>query len=109
MITYHNVTKESINKYNLNRPQIQNHPYRILIIGASGSGKTNALLNLIKQQDGDDYSIIDKINLYVKDPNEGKYQYLIKKREKNGLKNLKGSKAFTEYPNTMQDVYKNVK
>ena len=36
-----------------------NHPYRMLIIGGSGSGKTNALFNLIKEQDDDD--LIDKI------------------------------------------------
>ena len=35
-------------------------PYRILIIGSSGSGKTNALLNLI-QQDND--NLIDRIHL----------------------------------------------
>ena len=60
----------------------------MLILGGSGSAKTNALLNLIKQQDDDGYSVIDKIFLYVKDPNEAKYQYLIKKRENSGLENL---------------------
>ena len=44
--------------------------------------KTNELLNLIKQQDDDDYSIIDKTYLYVKDPNKAKHQYLVKKHEK---------------------------
>ena len=45
---------------------ILDHSYRILIIGASVSGKTNVLLNLVKhQQPG-----IDKIYLYVKDPFE---------------------------------------
>ena len=56
------------------------HPYRILVIGGSGSAETNALINLIKQQDND-YSIIDKIYLYVEDPYKAKYQYLIKNRE----------------------------
>ena len=60
----------------------------MLILGGSGSAKTNVLLNLIKQQDDDGYSVIDKIFLYVKDPNEAKYQYLIKKRENSGLENL---------------------
>ena len=51
----------------------------MLLIGGSASGKTIALLNLIKQQvDDDDSSIIDKIYLYVKDPYETKYQYFIK-------------------------------
>ena len=52
--------------------------YRMLIIGSgSGSGKTNALLNLIQQ----DNNVIDKIYLYAKDSEEPKYQFLIKKRE----------------------------
>ena len=48
----------------------------MLIVGGSGSGKTNALLNLINNQ-----ADIDKIYLYSKDPYEAKYQYLISKRE----------------------------
>ena len=36
--------------HNLNWPSIPDQPYRILIIGDSGSGKTNVLLNLIKHQ-----------------------------------------------------------
>ena len=52
--------------------------YRMLIIGSgSGSGKTNAVLNLIQQ----DNNVIDKIYLYAKDSEEPKYQFLIKKRE----------------------------
>ena len=47
-------------------------------MGSFGSGKTNALLNLMKQQDDDNYSVIHKIYLHVKDPNEAKYQDLIK-------------------------------
>ena len=50
--------------YNPKWPYIPDQPYRILIIGGSGSGKTNVLLNLIKHQPPD----IDKIYLYVKDP-----------------------------------------
>ena len=48
--------------YNLNWPYIPDHSYRILIIGGSGSGKTNVLLNLVKHQRPD----IKKIYLYVK-------------------------------------------
>ena len=61
-----------------NWPFIPNHPYRILIIGGSGSGKTSVLLNLIKHQLPD----IDKIYLYVKDSFASKYQMLINGREK---------------------------
>ena len=41
MIQFDYVTKENIKGHNLNWPQIPDHPYRILIIGCSGSGKTN--------------------------------------------------------------------
>ena len=51
-----------------NWPYIPNHLYRILIIGGSGSAKTNVLLDLIKHQPPD----IDKIYLNVKDPVESK-------------------------------------
>ena len=61
---------------NPNWPYIPDHPYRILIIGGSGSGKTNVLLNLIKHQPPD----IDKIYLYVKDPFESRFQLLIHAR-----------------------------
>ena len=36
--------------HNSNWPYIPNHLYRIIIIGGSGSGKANVLLNLIKHQ-----------------------------------------------------------
>ena len=45
-------------------------PFRMLIIGSSGSGKTNTLLNLI-----DKFHPIDKTYLYAKDTDEEKYQY----------------------------------
>ena len=64
----------------------------------------NALLNLINNQPD-----IDKIYLYAKDPFEAKFQCLINKREKVGLNHYDDPKAFTEYSNDMQDVYKNIK
>ena len=70
----------------------------------SGSGKANALLNLIKNQPN-----IDKIYLYAKDPYEAKYQYLINRREKVGLNYYDDPKVFTEYSNDMQKNYKNKK
>ena len=77
--------------------------YRILIIGGSGSGKTNALLNLIENQPD-----IDKVYLYVKDLCEAKYQYLINIRESVGLKHFNDLNTFIEYSNDMQNVYKNI-
>ena len=103
MINFDNYTSENIIEHNSKWPYIPDHPYRILIIGGSGSGKTNALLNLINNQ-----PVIDKIYLYAKDPYEAKYQYLIKKREKVGLDHFDNPKAFIEYSNDMQDVHKNI-
>ena len=62
MISLDDYTNENKRKYNPNWPYIPDHPYRILIIGGSGSGKTNLLLNLIDTQPD-----IDKIYLYTKD------------------------------------------
>ena len=103
MINFDDYTNENKTKHNLKWPYIEDHPYRILIIGGSGSGKTNALLNLINNQPD-----IDKIYLYAKDPYEAKYQFLINKRESTGLKHFNDPKAFIEYSNDMQDVYKNI-
>ena len=103
MINFDEYTKENKIEHNLKWPYIPDDPYRILFIGGSGSGKTNALLNLINNQPD-----IDKIYLYPKDPYEAKYQYLIKKREKVGLDHFDDPKAFIEYSNDMQDVYKNI-
>ena len=102
MINFVDYTNENIIEHNSKWPYIPDHPYRI-IIGGSGSGNTNALLNLINNQPD-----IDKIYLYAKDPYEKKYQYLINKREKVGLNHLNDPKAFMEYSNDMQDVYKNI-
>ena len=103
MINFDDYTNENIVEHNSKWPYIPDHPYRILIIGGSGSGKTNALLNLINNQPD-----IDKIYLYAKDPYEKKYQNLINKREKVGLNHFNDPKAFIEYSNDMQDVYKNI-
>ena len=70
-------TNENKAEHNPKWPYILDHPYQILIIGGSGSEKTNVLLNVINNQPD-----TDKIYLYVKDPYEAKYQYLIEKREK---------------------------
>ena len=45
--------------------------------------------------------------LYEKDPYETKYQYIISKRVKVGLSHYDDPKAFIEYSNDMQDIYKN--
>ena len=103
MINFDEYTNENKKEHNLNWPYIPDHPYRILVRGGSGTGKTNALVNLINNQQG-----IDKIYLYAKDTYEDKYQYLINKRKRVGINNLNDPKAFIEYSNDMHDVYKNI-
>ena len=92
MINFGDYTNEKKTEHNSKWPYIPDHPYRILLIGGSGSGKTNPLLNLINNQRD-----IDKMYLYAKDPYETKYQYLTGKHEKVELYNLNDPKAFIEY------------
>ena len=61
MISSDKMTKEDIEKHNPHCPNVPDYWCRILIIGSSASGKTNTLLDLIKQQHDDDYSIINQI------------------------------------------------
>ena len=60
-------------------------------------------MNLINNQPD-----IDKIYLYAKDPYEAKDQFLINKRESTGLEHFNDPKAFIEYSNDMQNVYKTI-
>ena len=103
MINFDDYVNENKTEHNKNWPYIPDHPYRILIVGGSGSGKTNVLLNLIQNQPD-----IDKIYLYAKDPYEAKYQYSINKREDVGINHFNDRKAFIKYSNYMRDVYKNI-
>ena len=103
MVNFDNYTNENKTEHNLKWPYIPDHSYRILIIGGLGSGKANALLNLINNQPD-----IDEIYLYAKDSYEKKYQFSINKRESTGLKHLNDSEAFIENSNDMQDVYQNI-
>ena len=103
MLNLDDITNENNKEHNKKWPYIPDHPYRILIIGGSGSRKTNALLNSISEQ-----SNIDKIYLYAKDLSEPKYQFLIGKRENAGIKHLNDPKAFIECSNTTDDVYGNI-
>ena len=82
------ITRMKTKQRNSKWPRIPDHPYKILIIGGSRFGKTNALLNLINNQPD-----IDKVYLYAEDPYEAEYQFLINKRENTGLKHFNDSKA----------------
>ena len=95
MFNLDNITKKDDNK---------DWSYRKLITGPSRSDKTNYLLNSISKNK----NIIDKIYLYAKDLEEPKYQFLIDKREKAGLKNLNDKSAFTEHSSAMDDILENI-
>ena len=95
MINLRDITNENNKKHNKKWPFIPDYPYRILIIGGSGSRKTNPLLNLINEQDD-----IDKIYLYAKNLSEPKYGF--------GIKYCNDPNAFIECSNTMVDVYENI-
>ena len=86
MINFDNITEENIKEHNPNWSKAPDHPYRILVIGSSGSGKTNSFFNLIS---------------HIQDPYEVKYQFLINKRESIGLNHFRD-------PNNINDIYKNV-
>ena len=103
MFNLDDITNENNKQHNEKWPFIPDYPYRILIIGGSGSGKTNALLNLIKEQDD-----IDKNYLYAKDLSELKYEFLIKKRKDVGIKYFNDPNAFIGCSNTMDNVYENI-
>ena len=102
-INLDSITSENNKEHNEKWPNIPDHPYRVLITGGSGSGKTKTLLHLINEQD-----VTDKIYWYAKDLNEPKYEFLIKNRENAGIKHCNNPNAFIEYSNTMDDVCKNI-
>ena len=68
MISLDDVTKVNIKEHNPNMPEIRDHPYRILIVAGSRSGKTNVLLNLVNHEPD-----IDNFFIYVKDLYEAKF------------------------------------
>ena len=103
MINLDNITNASNKERNKKWPYIPDHQYRMLIIGGCRSGKTNTLLNFIKEQD-----VIDKIYLYAKDISEPEYELMNKKRKDAGTKYLNDPNAFIECSNAMDDVYENI-
>ena len=103
MINTDDYVNENKTEHNEKWPYIPDHPYRILITGSSGSGKTNALIDLINEQND-----VDTIYLYARDLSEPKYEYLIKKCKDVGIKHLNNQNALIECSNTIDDAYKNI-
>ena len=93
----------NLDKIENNKNEDEDWSFRLLIIGLSGSGKTNTLLHLINN-----LHPIDKIYLYAKDLAELKYEYLINRREQAGIKKLNDPHAFIEYSDNMNDAYANI-
>ena len=102
MINFDDYTNENKTEHYPKLPYIPDHSYRVLIIEGSGSGKTNALLNLIKNQQDS-----DKIYLYAKEPHEAKYQYLINKREKISLNHYDDAKVLILFDDMIADISNN--
>ena len=102
-INFDDIVNEEKIQHNQDWPYTPDTPFRLLIVGSSGSGKTNALFNLINR-----IPTIDKIYLYVKDPSEPKYKHLIDKREKVGIKYFKDPKAFVEYDSDINNILNNI-
>ena len=88
-----------VSNKNMSSSEDNDWPFRMLIIGPSGSGRTNLLLHLMN-----DLNPIDKIYSYAKDLHEPKDEYLINKREQAGIKILNDPHAFIEYSDDMNDV-----
>ena len=103
MLHLDNITNENNKEHNRKWPFIPDHPYRIFITGGFRSGKTNTLINLIKEQDN-----IDKIYLYEKDLSELKYEFFIKKHVDVGIKHFNHPNEFIECSNIMDDIYENI-
>ena len=97
---------EDVNKIALNssdNKRLQTFDRATTGSGDSGSGETNALINLINEQND-----IDKIYWYARDLSKPNYEYLIKKHEDVGIKHLNNPNTFIECWNTMDDVYDNI-
>ena len=91
MINLDCISNENNKNHNEKWPYISDHPYRILKIGGSGSGKINTLPNLINEQND-----IDKMYLYAWDLNKSKYKIFIRKREDAEMKHLNDPNTFID-------------
>ena len=93
MINFDDVTKEYIKEHNIIWLQIPDPPIQ----------KIDSWRFLISHQPD-----INKIYLYAENLYKGKYQLFINKQENTGLKHFNYSKAFIQYSNHMDNIYKNI-
>ena len=63
MINVDDYASENKTQHNLKWPYIPDHPYRVLIIGGSRSGKTHSLLNVINNKPDIDKIYMLKIHM----------------------------------------------
>ena len=96
MINFVDITKIS-KTHDPNRPQISNHPYKILVICYSGFLK--CFIKVVRHQ-----LYFIELYLYVKDPYEAIYQLLTNKQKETGIKHPKDSKAFIEDSSNLKHV-----
>ena len=85
-------TKYNNPSYSLEKMPFK-HPFRACLVGASGSGKSNVLLNLISKLNG----TFNKILIFTQDKNEQLYNFLESKIDKPFLEIYEGIDAFNNY------------
>lgn len=96
---YENIPKSFMNDdyYNPNASKlVPLHPFRMLIVGSSGSGKTNLAINLIYECNN-----FQKIYLYANSLDQPLYKFLIEKMTKVGEK--LGTELIV-YSNNIKDI-----
>ena len=103
MIKLDHITEKDIKEYNPSWPEIPDHSYRILIVRGSGSGKINALLNLIIIQ-----SDIDNIYVSAKDPCDANHQQPINEKKNAGLKHFNYSIVFIQNSSNIDGTDKSI-
>ena len=88
--------KYRVSNYHNPNKLMPQHPFRMCIVGASNTGKTNTLMNIIELSEN-----FHKIYLYAKKLDESLYQYLIDSWEKRGEKL---GIQLIEYSNVIEDM-----
>lgn len=107
-INYDDYYKTSIKPHNSDWPYTPDLLFRTIIVGGSGTGKTNMLFNLIRRLMANNDTFIDKVYLYVKDPEEPKYKHFIKNRKEIGESETGDPNMFVEVSSSLDDVHNDI-